>query len=93
MNLSDSAKRSLRTIYQLLLTLIVAVPAIVVLVPAGSEVAPYVVAFAAAVAGVARLVNALEDRGLIPAWLKGDSAPAVPDAGDVFEEPGNQMAD
>lgn len=65
----DSMKRWFRTGYQIVVALTVAVPVIVLAVPEVSASAA-VVAFAAWVAVVARVINGLEDAGVIPAWLK-----------------------
>lgn len=76
MQLSASAKRSLRTLYQAVLALLTFVPALLVVLPEGSPAAVKYGSVVAAVAAASAVVNKLEDAGLIPAWLK-DEAPAA----------------
>jgi hypothetical protein len=84
MKLSDSTRRSLRTLYQGLLSLLVAVPLISLYVPTGaSRLAVIAASVVAAAAVITKIINALEDKGLIPAFLKApasDGAKPVPDA-------------
>ena len=61
-----STKRALRTAYQVVLSLVVIVPVLVSTLPITAQVTTIV----AAVAAMAKVVNALEDAGMIPAWLK-----------------------
>lgn len=68
--MSDSTRRSIRTAYQVVVAIITYVPIILPLLPADVSASEAVVAFGAWVAVVTRIVNALEDRGVIPAWLK-----------------------
>lgn len=75
--MNDSTRRSLRTAYQALIAAITTIPLLIAglsaIAPEGSDLA---VAFASIVAGVAivtKVLNALEDAKLIPAWLKGES--------------------
>lgn len=78
--MSDSTRRALRTAYQALIAAVTTIPVILALLsqvlPADStaSLATYIVAITAGVAAVSKLLNALEDAGLIPAWLKGDTA-------------------
>lgn len=80
--MTPSTKRALRTGYQLLVALITAVPVIVLVLPGELATEAVVVAFAAWVAVVTKAHNALEDAGLIPAWLK-DEEHDVPEAHDI----------
>lgn len=75
--MKPSTKRALRTGYQCVLALIVIVPVLLSTLPVTAQVT----AIVTAVAAVAKAVNALEDAGLIPAWLK--SVPAEPQAANV----------
>ena len=74
MQLSASAKRSIRTLYQAILAMITIVPALLAVLPDGSPAAVKLGGIAAAVAAASAAVNKAEDAGLIPAWLK-DEAP------------------
>lgn len=81
--MSDSTRRALRTAYQAIIAAVTTIPVILALLtqvlPADSaaSLAAYVVAITAGVAAVSKILNALEDAGLIPAWLKGDATPPV----------------
>ncbi|MCC7045038.1 MAG: hypothetical protein IT183_14330 [Acidobacteria bacterium] len=78
--MNDSTRRTIRTAYQTTVALLTAVPVLLVIVlgalPEGSDLAVQVGAiFASIVAGVAavtKILTVLEDRGIIPAWLKAD---------------------
>ncbi|MGH3478399.1 MAG: hypothetical protein ACRDQD_16365 [Nocardioidaceae bacterium] len=74
--MKESTKRTLRTILQMIVALIVAVPVIVFALPADVQAEPVVVATLAWVAIVTKVMTALEDAGRIPAWLR-DGAPSV----------------
>jgi len=79
--MNDSTRRSLRTLYQGIVALLTIVPVLLSIVlpllPPGTDLTVKVGAIAASVlaglAVVTKVINALEDRGLIPAWLKGDT--------------------
>ncbi|GAB7004424.1 hypothetical protein JCM18899A_18970 [Nocardioides sp. AN3] len=73
--MSESTKRAIRTAYQVLVALITIAPVLVTVLK-GTPVEVQVGIFAGWVAAVATIINRLEDAGLIPAWLKGDAAPA-----------------
>lgn len=74
--MKDSNKRFLRTIYQGVLALIVAVPALVAVLPTQAGRIGQIAGVAvAAVAFMAKAVNTLEDKGLIPAFLKNEPKP------------------
>lgn len=75
--MTPSTKRSLRTAYQCVVALIVIVPVIVSGLPIAAQAASIVTA----VAAIAKVLNALEDAHLIPAWLK--SVPAETQAAEV----------
>lgn len=70
--MSDSTRRVLRTVYQIAVALAVAVPVLLGLLPPDMAASTAVIAFAAWTAVVARVINTLEDAGLIPAWLKSE---------------------
>lgn len=84
--MKPSTKRALRTGYQAVLALIVIVPVLVSSLPVTAQVT----AIVSAVAAVAKIVNALEDAGLIPAWLK--SVPAEPQAATLPDGVGVEEA-
>ena len=74
--MTESTRRVLRTIYQLVVALITIAPLLVTLL-AGTPVEVQVGVFAGWVAAVAAIINKLEDAGLLPAWLK--SGPSLVD--------------
>lgn len=83
--MTDSTRRSLRTAYQTVIGALAAIGALVAFIPTLQatfpEVAAIAVTVAAGAAAVSKVINALEDKGLIPAWLK---TPAQP-SDDVFD--------
>lgn len=68
--LSESNRRVLRTAYQILVALVTAIPLVLFALPSDVQAAPLVVAFGVWVGVVAKAINALEDAGILPAWLK-----------------------
>jgi hypothetical protein len=79
----DSTKRSLRTLVQGIIAAAVAAPAIFALLPTtDANVLKIEASVVAGAAIVSKLYNLLEERGLLPAWLKGDSATVAHVAGD-----------
>ena len=70
--MSDSTRRVIRTVYQIAVALLVAVPVILGVLPPDMAASTAVIAFAAWTAIVARVMNALEDAGLLPRWLKDE---------------------
>lgn len=75
MTLKASTKRSLRSGFHALIAVLTVLPLLASSVAAPEKAAGVV----AAVAVVSKVVNALEDAGLIPAWLKdGAATPAAP---------------
>lgn len=73
-----STKRAIRTAYQLVVALATFVPLVVLLVPVEftpAAVAAALPALVAWAAFVTKVVNAAEDAGLIPAWLRDDAPP------------------
>lgn len=82
--MSDSTRRTLRTLYQNIVAATIAIPVIAAivlpaltgLIPDADLVAKIAAGAATLVAvavAVTKVVNSLEDAGYIPAWLKGDS--------------------
>lgn len=74
--MTDSTRRALRTAYQTVIALITVFPVILsILTDAFPDagVAAQVAVAAASVATVTKILNALEDAGIIPAWLKESS--------------------
>lgn len=79
--MKDSTRRSLRTLYQGVLASFTVVPvlcgALLSALPSDSsfsaKIGVVAAAFVAGQAVVTKLVNDLEERGLIPAWLKEPS--------------------
>lgn len=67
--LTPSTKRALRTLVHLAIALGTATPVLLTLLH-GTPAEAQVAAFAAWVALVTKVMNALEDAGAIPAWLK-----------------------
>ena len=72
--MQDATKRSIRTGYQVTLGLIAVSPVLLSGVNDGAKAASII----GAVALVAKVLNALEDAGLVPAWLKGDKTVPAP---------------
>lgn len=68
--MSDSTKRWIRTVYKILVTLIVVTPVVLGALPPDLAAHAYVAAYAASLAAVDRAINALEDAGYLPAWLR-----------------------
>lgn len=75
--MKDSTKRALRTLFDVVTGAAVAIPVAVgafqANVPLEGTVAAALATTVAVAAAVAKIVNALEDAGVIPAWLKGDT--------------------
>ena len=70
--MTDSTRRVLRTIYQIVIGLITAVPLILLALPAAVQAAPVAVAVGVWIGVVAKIVNSLEDAFPRIAWLKGE---------------------
>lgn len=79
--MKESTKRTLRTIAQILVALVVAIPVIVFALPADIQAEPVVVATLAWVAIVTKVMTALEDAGMIPAWLRDVPRSTAPRSG------------
>lgn len=82
--MSDSTRRTLRTLYQNIIAAAIAIPVIAAivlpaltgLIPDADLVAKITAGAATLVAvaiAVTKVVNSLEDAGYIPAWLKADT--------------------
>jgi hypothetical protein len=73
--MTDSARRALRTGWQVLVTAMIALPFLLQALGAFEATFPQIAglsaALASAAAAVSRGLNALEDAGMIPAWLTG----------------------
>lgn len=78
--LSPAVRRGLRTLYQAALAMLTLVPLLLAALPDGSPMALQLGGIAVSVAAVSGAVNKLEDSGLIPAWLKAETA--VVEAGE-----------
>jgi hypothetical protein len=78
--MSDSTRRAARTVYQLVISLIAVIPVLAGLGVAWEPAARVIAALIGFGAIATKLINALEDKGLIPAWLK---APASDGANPV----------
>lgn len=72
--MNESTKRTIRTVAQMLVSLLVAIPVIVFALPSDVQAEPVVLAVLAWVAVVTKAWNALEDAGVIPAWLRDTDA-------------------
>lgn len=70
-------KRTIRTVVQLVLGFAVGAPIVLGLLPADQATSAQVVEILAICAGITRAWNLLEDRGLVPAWLKDDDPQGV----------------
>lgn len=78
MPLSESTKRSLRTAYQAVLALIVIIPVIVQVMPnQAGPIAVVAATLVAAVTAATKVINALEDKGAIPAWLRNVNSTTI----------------
>ena len=75
--LNDSTRRALRTGYQFVIACIGIVPVLVLAVPADSPLATKLLVILGFVTAATKVINALEDRHLIPAWLKGTTVVAT----------------
>lgn len=67
--MNESTRRALRTAYQVVLGAVTVTPLLVTAL-SDTPLAAQIAAFGAAVVVASKVVNALEDAGLIPAWLK-----------------------
>lgn len=80
--MSDSTRRGLRTAYQALVSLVAVLPTLALL-DWGDDTGKAIATMIAWGAVFTKLINALEDRGVLPAFLKApasDGAHPVPDA-------------
>lgn len=68
--MTEGTKRTLRTALQIVFALVVAVPVAVAFLPTGTPVAAAMAAFGAYLTLFVKVYTALEDRGLIPAFLR-----------------------
>lgn len=89
MKLNDSTRRALRTAYQFVFALIGILPTFALLLPSDSPLVAQIGVVLGWLIVVTKFLNSLEDRGVIPAWLKAPAsggANPVPDDLPV-EEP------
>lgn len=76
--MTDSTRRTIRTVVQVLLGACAAVAIVVPIIGAQFDQAAAVGGIAVAIAGVVtKVMNALESASIIPAWLKDQPAPAA----------------
>jgi len=72
--MNESTKRSLRTAYQAVVSLLAVVPTVLLILQTDLSLSGTVAAVVATtltwVATATKVLNSLEDAGLIPAWLK-----------------------
>jgi VIT1/CCC1 family predicted Fe2+/Mn2+ transporter len=72
--MSESTKRALRTAYQAVASLLAVVPTVLLILqadlPLEGTVATVIATTLAWFATATKVMNSLEDAGLIPAWLK-----------------------
>lgn len=84
--MNNSTKRAIRTavqgLFALAAVLLVAVPIVGQALPAVAAIGGSV---AVAAATLAKLWNALEDKGLIPSWLRDADSVGTTDANDYFK--------
>jgi hypothetical protein len=71
---TDSTKRAFRTVYQAVLAAVVVVPLLATALE-GTPLAAKLAVALTVVGLVSKIVNVLEDAGLIPAWLKSNDLP------------------
>ena len=74
--MSESTKRTVRTLYQGIIALVTTVPAIIAVLPDGLPFEAQLASVVAGIAVVTKVLNVLEDKGLIPAWLRTDPTEA-----------------
>lgn len=70
--MTKSTRRVLRTVYQIAVGLVTAVPLIVLALPADVQASAVAIGVGVWIGVVARIINSLEDAGYIPAWLKAE---------------------
>ena len=70
-------KRTIRTVVQLVVGFAIGAPIVLGLLPADQATSAQIAEILAVCAGITRAWNLLEDRGLIPAWLKDDDPQGV----------------
>jgi len=70
--MKDSTRRAFRTAYQTVLALALAIPTIALVLPSDSGFAEQAAIVVVWAGFVTKALNALEEHGIIPAWLKGD---------------------
>lgn len=68
--MKESTRRTLRTVAQMLVALLFAIPVIVFALPADVQAEPVVAGVLAWVVIVTKVLTTLEDAGIIPAWLR-----------------------
>ena len=81
MKLNDSTRRALRTGYQFVVALAGIVPTFLLALPTDSPLATRMAVVLGFLTLATKFLNSLEDRGVIPAWLKApasDGANPVP---------------
>lgn len=72
--MKDSTKRALRTLVQAIIAAAAAAPVVMSLLPTDNDnILKIEGAVVAGAAIVSKLVNVLEERGLLPEWLKSSS--------------------
>lgn len=74
--LNDSSKRAARTVLQAVVHFVLFASVVITFVPSGVSSLPYVGAALALLGGTAKVYNALEDSGRLPAFLKVSSGGA-----------------
>lgn len=72
--MTDSTKRALRTVYQSILAAVVVVPLLATALE-GTPLAAKLAVVLTVIGLVSKVVNVLEDSGLIPSWLKNNDLP------------------
>lgn len=68
--MTESNRRALRTTYQIIVALVTGIPLMLIGLPPDMATSTAAILIGAWTATVAKLINSLEDAGLIPAWLK-----------------------
>jgi len=93
MKLNDATRRALRTIYQFILACVGIIPVLTELLPKDSPLVAQLLVVLGFLVAAVKVLNELEDRGIIPAWLKAPASEgANPLPADLPVQPPDQPA-
>jgi hypothetical protein len=94
MNLSESTKKGLRTIYQAIPALAVAIPVLLATLPTNwVRITTIGASVAGAIAVAVKIINALEDKGVIPAFLRDVDTTTVTKTTTVAVDASDEQVD